>query len=363
MKISDGKPVSSIIVKGTPGLPASQETGEGKLPLQADQYKGSIEEHHWVRGADLSTYKKVFGAIGAANMAFASNIIMPLGMGLAGVYAGDALGNVIGGPVGGVVGKIAGGLLGTYAGAKIQGKTLIGRKVGGRIGGMVGDVMGLFARALKIPLRSDHIEETKNYSYDKMKDLLGTTKHTSHPHISPKEADEFISKLKAGDMVLVNDEACTIFSLLIVAVDGKADFNHALLYTGDGKTIESRTVTSGVAEGDLKEVLMHKHHAVAVRPHYEPQEKQSSDVVQAAKDKIGVKYDYLFGMGDNSMYCSEVVYKSVKEGAPQVDFKKRPLITKEVVLPGDLLRTTQADVVAETGKDSTLFNSYLAKFI
>ncbi|MEQ8224827.1 MAG: YiiX/YebB-like N1pC/P60 family cysteine hydrolase [Candidatus Eremiobacterota bacterium] len=359
MNISDRIPLKQTSMKPSSGSAAGAEKSE--LPVQADQYKGSIEEHHYVKGADLSTYKKVFGAAGAATMAFTGNIAVPLGLGAAGFFAGEALGSAIGGPVGAIAGKIAGGLLGTYAGAKIHGKTLIGRQIGGRVGGAVGDVMGLFAKALKIPLRSDLVEETKNYSYGNMKELLGTTTHTNHPHISEKEADDFMAKLKPGDIVLVNDEACTIFSLIIVAADGKADFNHALLYEGDGKTIESRTVTHGVAEGNLKEVLGHKHHAVAIRPRYEG--NQAEQVVDAAKDKIGIKYDYRFRMGDNSMYCSEVVYKSVKEGAPQIDFKKRPLITREVILPGDLLRSSQADVVAEAGKDSTLFNSYLAKFV
>jgi uncharacterized protein YycO len=364
MKIGEGQ-VSML----SPGGVQEAKSGgvsakdEGRFPIQADKYQGSIGEHHLVRGADLSTYKKVFGAIGAANLAFASHIAMPAGFAAAGAAIGGIVGAVLGGPVGGVVGKIAGGLAGAYVGGKIQAKTLIGRQAGGRLGGMAGDVMGVFARALKIPLRSDHIEETKDYSYDRMKTHLGDTKHTSHSPISKAEAEDFMKKLKPGDMVLTNDEACTTFSLLIVAVDGKADFNHALLYAGDGKTIESRTVTHGVAEGDLINVLTHKHHAVAVRPRFDPEEQQSKDTVQAGRDMIGTKYDFLFGMGDDSMYCSEVVYKAVKKGAPQVDFKKRPLITKEVVLPGDLLRTTQADVVAEVGKDNTLFNSYLAKFV
>ncbi len=245
----------------------------------------------------------------------------------------------------------------------MQGKTLIGRKLLGRLGGKVGEMMGTVAKALKIPLRSDHIEETKNYSYDKMVSHLGTTKHTSHPTITGKRADDFISTLKPGDIVLANDEACTIFSLIIVAADGKADFNHALLYTGDGKTLEARTITHGVAEGDLKEVLSHKHHVVAVRPRYEPAEEQAKAVIDSARAMIGTPYDFKFSMADDSMYCSEMVYKAVKEGAPQVDFKKRPLITREVILPGDLLRTDKADVVAEVGKDNTLFNSFLAKFI
>ncbi len=336
------------------------EKGASSLPVPAEKYQGSIGEHHLVGDADLSTYRKVCGALGASNFAFASHFAMAGGFATAGAIIGGAVGALLG-PAGAVIGKIAGGAVGAYAGTKLQGKTLIGRKLAGRLGGLVGDAFGCVAKALRLPLRSDHIEETRNYSYETMKTHLGTTTYTSHPRISGKDAEEFIGKLKPGDLVLTNDEACTIFSLLIVAADGKADFNHALLYEGDGKTLESRTVTHGVAEGNLKEVLQHKHHAVAVRPHYE--QGQDEAVVNAGKGMIGTKYDYLFGMGDDSMYCSEFVYKAVKDGAPQIDFKKRPLITKEVVLPGDLLRTSEADVVAEVGKDNTLFNSFMAKFI
>jgi len=341
---------------------ASSSSGKGAppLPVPAEQYKGSINEHHLVKGADLPTYRRVFGALGAANFAFASHFAMAGGFATAGAIIGGAVGALLG-PAGAIIGKVAGGAAGAYAGTKLQGKTLIGRKLAGRLGGLVGDAFGCVAKALRIPLRSDHIEETKNYSYETMKTHLGDTNYTSHPRISEKQADEFISRLKPGDIVLTNDEACTIFSLLIVAADGKADFNHAILYEGDGKTLESRTITHGVAEGNLKEVLQHKHHAVAVRPRYEDGQQEAT--VEAGKGMIGTKYDYLFGMGDNSMYCSEFVYKAVKKGAPQVSFKKRPLITKEVVLPGDLLRTKQADVVAEAGRDNTLFNSFMAKFV
>ena len=359
LKISNKQPVMQAKVQKN----SEKTSAETFQVIRADEYKGSIADHNMVKDADLSTYTKVFGGVGAAAGSFVGNIAMPVTGGLAGAYAGGALGGLIGGPVGRVAGKIIGGLAGAYGGAKLHLKTMVGKEIGGRIGGAAGHAFGLVAKALNIPLRSDRIEETKDYSFDKMTTHLNSTSYTNHPRISKEEAKEFMSKLKAGDIVLVNDEACTIFSLLIVAVDGKADFNHALLYAGDGKTIESRTVTGGVAEGDLMDVLSHKHHAVAVRPHYDPPEKQAGDVVDAARDKIGVSYDYLFGMGDSSMYCSEVVYKSVKEGAPQIEFQKRPLITKEVVLPGDLMRTTQADVIAETGKDSTLFNSYLAKFV
>jgi len=362
MRINDS--LNTAAAMPSSGIMKKSETtqAEQKLPMPADEYKGTPAETHWVKGADLSTYKKVFGASGAAVTAFASHIAMPVGFGAAGAAIGGIAGAILGGPIGAIAGKVIGGAAGAYAGHKLQSATNIGRQIGGRIGGFAGEVLGLFAKTIGVPLKEDLIKETKNYSYDKMTTHLGDTHHSSHERISEKDALSFMDKIKPGDIILTNDESGTIFSIIIGAVDGKADFNHALLNAGDGKTIESRTITDGVAEGDMKTVLMSKHHAIAIRPHYD-NDKQAQDVVDAARGMIGTKYDFRFRMGDDTMYCSEVVYKAVKQGAPEIQFQKRPLITREVVLPSDLLRTKQADVIAEVGKDNNLFNSYLAKFI
>ncbi len=322
------------------------------MPVPARDYRGSVEPSHWVHEADLETYTRACAGVGAASFALASHVLM-LG---AGAWAGSALGSAIGGPIGALVG----GAAGAYGAFKLQSKTLIGRQLGGRAGAALGALAAPLVQKAGIPLRSNHVHETRNFSYSEMVKKLGTTQYTSHPHISATEADAFIAQLQPGDIVLTNDEAATTFSLLCAAVDSKADFNHSLLYIGNGKTIESRTVTAGVAEGDMKSVLMKKHHAISIRPHY--QTGQAQAVIDAARAMIGVPYDYKFRMGNEAMYCSELVQKAVKAGAPQVTFDRWSVIGREVILPGDFVRTGQADVVAEAGVDRGLFDSYLAKF-
>ncbi|MCE1246701.1 MAG: hypothetical protein LWY06_08660 [Firmicutes bacterium] len=363
MKISESFNTAALTPPSA-GIVKKPETNEvsDKFPIQADKFKETPSDYQWVSGADLSTYKKVCSATGAASLSIAGHIAMPVGFGAAGAVIGGIAGAFVGGPVGAIAGKVIGGAAGAYAGVKVQAATEIGKKIGARMGHFAGKVLGLFAKTLGIPLRSDHIEETKNYSYDKMITHLDDSHYSNHARISEKDALAFMDKIKPGDIVLTNDESGTLFSIIVGAVDGKADFNHALLNAGNGKTIESRTVTDGVAEGDMKTVLMSKHHAIAIRPHY-TSDSEAQDVVDAARGMIGTKYDFRFRMGDDSMYCSEMVFKAVKKGAPEIQFHKRPLITREVILPSDFLRTKKADVVAEAGKDNSIFNAYLARFV
>ncbi len=321
-------------------------------PVPAREYKGSVEQSHWVHDAPLETYVKTCAGVSAAAFSLASHALMVGG----GAWAGAAVGGAIGGPIGALVG----GAVGAFGAFKLQTKTLVGRKLGGRAGAAVGAAAAPLLKAAGMPLRSNHIHETQNFSYAAMVSKLGTTEYTSHPHISAADADKFIAQLQPGDIVLTNDEACTIFSLLCAAVDNKADFNHALLYTGDGKTIESRTVTNGVAPGDLRKVLQEKHHAVAIRPRYEQGQAQAT--VDAAGKMIGIPYDYKFRPTNAAMYCSEMVEDAVSQGAPQVKFDTHKVFGRQVVLPGDFVHSDQADVVAEVGADRTLFDSYLAKF-
>ena len=42
------------------------------LPLPAERYQGSVPKHTRVHGADLATYRRVYGAMGAANSTLAS---------------------------------------------------------------------------------------------------------------------------------------------------------------------------------------------------------------------------------------------------------------------------------------------------
>lgn len=228
-----------------------------------------------------------------------------------------------------------------------------------RLGAVAGAVAGGMCWLTRIPLLSTHVETARNFSYGEMTKVAGNMNHSGRANIGLAEAKEFISRLQPGDIILTNDEASTPFATATLLATGKADFTHGIVYQGDGRTIEAR-MKDGVQEFSLEEVLLSKHHAIAIRPHYT--EGQANAVIEAAREQIGQKYDFKFGFESPGYYCSELVDHSVAQGAPQVEFKHRKILGKEVVFPADLLRTAQADVVAEAGIGHGFFDAFMSKF-
>lgn len=334
--------------------PAAAAAARPPLPVQADSFQRRMAPTGAVRGADLSTYRRTLAGAGAAVGAFSSHFVAA---GL-GIWAGSALAGALGfGPVGAVVGAA----IGAAAAVKVQFKTWMGREIGARLGALAGDYAGKGAYAAGLPLPGHIVETTRNFSYTGMREVLDDVSHNSHPRISLADAQAFVAALKPGDVVLTNDEASTPFALATLVLTGHGcDFTHGIVHTGGGKTVEAR-MKGGVQEGDLIDVLTRKHHAVALRPHYQP--GQAEAVVAAAKDMVGKPYDFKFKMGNDSFYCSEAVYETLKKGAPQLEFKSRPVLNREVIVPSDLLRTKDADVVAEAGVGRTMFDAYLAKLV
>lgn len=324
------------------------------LPVQADRFQQREAESHPIRGADLQTCRKVWAGSGAAVGAFSSHFVAA-GLGL---WAGAAVAGALGfGPVGAVVGAA----LGAAAAVKVQFKTWLGRELGARAGAVAGEFLGRAAHAAGLPLPSHLVETTRNFSYSGMREVLDRVDHNSHPRISQAEAQAFVAALQPGDVVLTNDESSTPFALATLVLTGRGcDFTHGILHVGNGRTVEAR-MKGGVQRGDLVDVLTKKHHAVALRPHYQPGQAQA--VVDAAEQMVGRPYDFKFKLGNDALYCSEAVYETVKTGAPQVHFRSRPVLNREVIVPSDLLRTPDADVVAEAGVGRTMFDAYLAKLV
>ncbi len=326
---------------------------ESKLPIQADKFVSKQYEPQRVERPSLNLMRKVGGTMGAAVGSLCGNLAL---LGWA-TLAGAGAGSMVAGPIGLAVGSV----MGMAAGAYVAGKTMLGRIFGAVGGAVMGQLSAPVLKMIDLPVSLERAKIVESFSNLKLVKNLGEFSHSSLASVSKKEVDEFVASLKPGDVVLTRNEAASAFAFLTsLPIEGQSEFNHSLFYLGDGQAIEA-TTGKGVHLFDLKESLAKNcHHAVAIRPDYE--EGQVEQVLAHSKKFLGVGYDYLFRQSDSSIYCSELVAKSLQTEAPQVDVLERHFLGKSFTLPDDFLASDDGMVIAEIGKKTTLFNALASKF-
>lgn len=353
--------ISSTLKAGTSPKPQTRDSGknyiQSQIPCHTDDYVLRTRAPESVENPSMEVYSKVCGASGAARGAVAGHAVMLLGGATAGAFAGSALADAYL-PGAGTLAAVAGGALGLVAGGVIQAKTMLGRRMGSITGSAIGQAAAPVFHALGVDISKQREELTRGHGLMKLIKNGGDFFHSAIPTITPQASKNFVDSLKPGDVVLTKHDGSTIFNLLTYIPSGQYDFNHSILYMGDGKAIEA-TTGKGVHEFDLAEELTHKHHCIAVRTKLE--EGQAEKVIDAAKAMKGKAYDYFFKQTTNTLYCSELIDHAYEVGAPQVKFNERSFLKKVFVLPGDLLKT-DGEVVAEAGEHNSYLNGMSAKF-
>ena len=354
MKISSTLPPARV---QQPTTPSATQPQQESLP-RPDEWKLSEVDGKWSNDYDALTYRRTASNVGAAVGGFLSHFAV-LGAGVAlGATLGAGLG-AIGWGIG-VAGAVLGGAAGGAVAAKLQGATLWGRSALSKAGASVGNVVGRAMHALKLPLRTNHVETAERFSIKSLNRYGADMAHTGHKRVTSEEADQLIEKMKPGDIVLTGDNRSTPFATATQLMTGRSNFTHAIMYEGEGQAIEA-VMADGVREKDLKEILAVKNHAVVIRPDYE--EGQAAKVVEFSRSMVGKSYDFKFSGGNETWYCSELVHAAVAEAAPHVEFDTRSVLGKKIVVPNDLFYTEDAGVVGEVGEGRTYVDRLMGKFI
>ena len=357
----------------TPGLrfsppsqpqPATPPTSASSALPRPDSWQLNETSRDWVSARDIDPvhYRRTTANFGAAVGALASHFAT-VGLGIAlGVSAGSSLGSMVGGAIGwaALAGGILGGGAGAFYGGKFQAATLWGRSGLTKLGTAAGNVLGRVGHFLRVPLRQDHLETAERFNIHSVNRFGADMKHSGHEKISEAEANNLIAKLQPGDIILTGDNRSTPIATATHLITRRSSFTHALIYKGNDRAIEA-IMGPGVVESSMKDILTGKHHAIALRPDYEP--GQAQEAIQFSEGLLGKKYDYKFKNDNGNWYCSEAVVAALAEAAPQVEFDTRSVFGKALVLPNDLFFSEDVGVVGEVGLGRSYMDRMMGKFI
>ena len=136
--------------------------------------------------------------------------------------------------------------------------------------------------------------------------LLQRTGRQESP-MTPEIVKHILEIIEPGD-VLVSHEQGRPTSKLI-----PGDYDHAVMYVGEGKIVEAvgdrfvdKVNIGGVREVDLVKWLYQVKFVAIARPNLPKYIRQAA--AKNAPLYIGTGYDYIFGYGNEKIYCSELPY-------------------------------------------------------
>jgi hypothetical protein len=296
------------------------------------------------------------GTIGAATGACLGRLSTPVLGAVAGARLGTALG--VSPLLSGTLGAVAATVV-EFKDRELRGHLPLGRLVGGIVGGTVGAGVGKLLDLVGQPPVSKTLDtETRGFSLGKLPERLWNTRHTAHQVLQPELIQDMIEIMKPGDLVLVSNENQLDLQIPQLLTGHSADWVHAALYVGEGELVDA-AIGRGVTTRQAAEMLGDSHHARVLRPHYE--EGQAEKTVDYARSQIGKGFDFLFNLSDDSGFgCLELSWRSLKEGAPQIEMEPHRLLGKEYLTPSVFNGSPKFDLIKDTGSNFGI--NYLSKF-
>ncbi len=333
--------------KYNPPVVQSNLSENNGVPVNYDQYVPGGKEHYTPSPKDAP---KVFGAAGAAIGSNVGKATLPLGLGV----AAGAIASSLFGPVG-IAAFAAVGIAGGIIAEK---KSHAGKYAGGMAGGAVGVMAGNAAEKINYTPSENLASATQNFSlktlFAKLKDL----NYTSSEPISPKEKEAVKQIIQPGDILITNEDSEFKFEFIEKAIGLSGNWVHGALVKDKNTIIEM--VASGYREVPIDVSLNENEHIMVLKPQYKnPQEIEKT--IQSAQQHVGKPYDSKMSLkSDDKLYCTELIYKSLKDGAPAIRIEPKSLFGFKAIAPDKIIESPDIQTAFSTG--SSLLHNYLHKF-
>lgn len=246
---------------------------------------------------------------------------------------------------------------------KISIGKMLGLVIGGILGYSVGKILDFFN--IKLPYPDRLVNETKSFELKNLFKNLGKITYTSRKKITEDELREIMKNLKPGDIIINEIEDYTLINLVASLNTRKVmQWGHAMIYLGEGKVMEARMETNSVTENDFITSNEGYTHLIVIRP---PEELTKKIVEEAMKFKDKVKYDYKYDLStDDAMYCSEFVYKVLKNADPNIKiFVRKTLTGSSALYPDEIVEIPKNNLewkVVFLTDENNLFYNILSKY-
>lgn len=149
----------------------------------------------------------------------------------------------------------------------------------------------------------------------------------SHKQITGKHYYQMRQSLMPGCLILTNTYG-ELSNLINIG-----DWNHTAMYIGGGDVKYIVDATGGGTQiRDLVSFLTALDEFCVLKAKKIPGQKLSI-IIDSIKSKVGSKYDYNFGTGNDKYYCSELVYDCINGVCPEIDLSFTKIGDNKVIQP------------------------------
>jgi uncharacterized protein YycO len=149
--------------------------------------------------------------------------------------------------------------------------------------------------------------------------------------VKPHHILEMIDTLQEGDVILTTTWG--EFSNIV----NWGTFKHAIMYTGANTIIHS--IGTGTVKGNFTKEIKKKYRVIVLRSKVHTKE-EIIKAVDNMRGRVGNAYDYAFNPDNSEDYCSESIFKSYTEAAPQHKLKCEEVAGLHIIKPGHFKEDT-----------------------